>query len=53
MTFYLRTIFSCTGADLNNICNHAAMKAATDGDPVVTMKHIEYAIDKVGEALTI
>ncbi|XP_067943761.1 ATP-dependent zinc metalloprotease YME1L-like [Watersipora subatra] len=37
----------CTGADLNNICNHAAMKAATDGDPVVTMKHIEYAIDKV------
>ena len=39
--------YSCTGADLNNICNHAAMKAATDGNEVVTMEHIEYAIDKV------
>ncbi|KAF6040165.1 hypothetical protein EB796_001532 [Bugula neritina] len=37
----------CTGADLNNICNHAAIQAAITGSSVVTMEHVEFAIDKV------
>ena len=37
----------CTGADLYNICNHAAMKAAVDCMSASTIKDIEYAIDKV------
>ena len=37
----------CTGADLKNIVNHAAMQAATEHSHSVTMKHIEFAIDKV------
>lgn len=41
----------CTGADLNNICNHAAIQAAITGSSVVTMEHVEFAIDKVGRQL--
>lgn len=37
----------CTGADLENLVNQAALKAAIDGDPVITMAHMEYARDKV------
>lgn len=37
----------CTGADLENIVNQAALKAAIDGNPAVTMGHMEFARDKV------
>lgn len=37
----------CTGADLENMVNQAALKAAIDGDPSITMAHMEYARDKV------
>lgn len=37
----------CTGADLENLVNQAALKAAIDGDPTITMAHMEYARDKV------
>lgn len=36
-----------TGADLENMVNQAALRAAIDGADVVTMKHIEYARDKI------
>jgi ATP-dependent metalloprotease len=37
----------CTGADLENIVNQAALKAAIDGERAVTMVHMEFARDKV------
>ena len=37
----------CTGADLENMVNQAALKAAMDGHVAVTMVHMEYARDKV------
>ena len=37
----------CTGADLENIINQAALKAAIDGDQAVSMSHIDFARDKV------
>ncbi|XP_031842415.1 ATP-dependent zinc metalloprotease YME1L [Nomia melanderi] len=36
-----------TGADIENMINQAALKAAVDDDKYVTMKHLEYARDKV------
>ncbi|XP_055689264.1 ATP-dependent zinc metalloprotease YME1L isoform X2 [Lutzomyia longipalpis] len=36
-----------TGADLENMVNQAALRAAIDGAEVVTMKHLESARDKV------
>ena len=36
-----------TGADLENMVNQAALRAAIDGAEVVTMKHLERARDKV------
>ena len=37
----------CTGADLENIVNQAALKAAIDTCDEVSMSHLEYAKDKV------
>lgn len=37
----------CTGADLKNIVNQAALRAAMDGSPSVLMEHMEYAKDKI------
>lgn len=36
-----------TGADIENMVNQAALKAAIDGAEAVTMKHLESARDKV------
>lgn len=36
-----------TGADLENMVNQAALRAAIDGADVVSMKHLESARDKV------
>ncbi|XP_031620472.1 ATP-dependent zinc metalloprotease YME1L isoform X2 [Contarinia nasturtii] len=36
-----------TGADLENMINQAALRAAIDGADVVTMKHFENARDKI------
>ncbi|KAL5009659.1 hypothetical protein ScPMuIL_011964 [Solemya velum] len=36
-----------TGADLENVVNQAALKAAMDGAATVTMVHMEFARDKV------
>lgn len=36
-----------TGADLENMINQAALRAAIEGAEVVGMRHIEYARDKV------
>uniref|UniRef100_A0A8D9A4E9 ATP-dependent zinc metalloprotease YME1 homolog n=1 Tax=Cacopsylla melanoneura TaxID=428564 RepID=A0A8D9A4E9_9HEMI len=36
-----------TGADLENMVNQAALRAAIDGVPHVSMKYMEYARDKV------
>ncbi|XP_050404814.1 ATP-dependent zinc metalloprotease YME1L [Patella vulgata] len=36
-----------TGADLENMVNQAALKAAIDGSPTVSMNHMEYSRDKV------
>ncbi|KAF7270297.1 hypothetical protein GWI33_016760 [Rhynchophorus ferrugineus] len=36
-----------TGADLENMVNQAALRAAIDGADSVTMKHLEFARDKV------
>lgn len=37
----------CTGADLENMVNQAALKAALDGAATVTMDHLDFARDKV------
>lgn len=44
-----------TGADLENMVNQAALKAAIDGAECVTMKYLESARDKVlmGKSLNI
>ncbi|ESO02641.1 hypothetical protein HELRODRAFT_65229, partial [Helobdella robusta] len=42
-----RSTTGCTGADLENLVNQAALKAAMDGDPHVAMSHLEHARDKV------
>jgi len=36
-----------TGAELENLVNQAALKAAMDGASVVSMEHMEFARDKV------
>ena len=36
-----------SGAELANICNEAAIYAARIGDNQITMKHLNYAIDRV------
>lgn len=36
-----------TGADLENMVNQAALRAAIDGSDSVSMKHLENARDKV------
>lgn len=36
-----------TGADIENMINQAALRAAIDGAEVVNMKHLENARDKV------
>jgi len=42
-----RSTTGCTGADLENMVNQAALKAAMDGDSSVAMDHMEFARDKV------
>ncbi|XP_012535673.1 ATP-dependent zinc metalloprotease YME1L [Monomorium pharaonis] len=47
-TVYLaRCTTGFTGADLENMVNQAALRAAIDEADCVTMKHLEYARDKV------
>ncbi|KAK0416694.1 hypothetical protein QR680_012635 [Steinernema hermaphroditum] len=36
-----------TGADIENMVNQAALKAATNGDSLVTMRHLDEARDRV------
>uniref|UniRef100_F7AHK4 AAA+ ATPase domain-containing protein n=1 Tax=Ciona intestinalis TaxID=7719 RepID=F7AHK4_CIOIN len=36
-----------SGADLANLCNLAAIQAATEGDKVVKEKHLDYAVERV------
>jgi len=36
-----------SGADLQNLVNQAALAAAKEGSPVVTMHHLEFARDKL------
>ena len=43
----IMTFFLLIGADLENMVNQAALKAAIDGDSSVCMKHMDYAKDKV------
>ena len=42
-----RSTTGCTGADLENLVNQAALKAVMDGDSSVTMIHMEFARDKI------
>lgn len=42
-----RSTTGCTGADLENMVNQAALKAAMDGERFVSMVHMEFARDKV------
>ncbi|KAG9356102.1 hypothetical protein JZ751_000946 [Albula glossodonta] len=44
-----------SGAELENLVNQAALKAAVDGKDIVTMKELEFAKDKMlmGEQLTV
>lgn len=46
MCFFIATA-GCTGADLEAMVNHAAIRAASEGASYVTMAHIENAKDKV------
>ena len=36
-----------SGADLSNLVNQAAIRAAVESEPYVTMKHLEWAKDKI------
>lgn len=36
-----------SGAELENLVNQAALKAAVDGKDMVTMKELEFAKDKI------
>lgn len=36
-----------SGAELENLVNQAALKAAVDGKEMVTMKELEFAKDKI------
>lgn len=36
-----------TGAELENLVNQAALKAAVDGLDLVTMKELEFSKDKI------
>lgn len=36
-----------SGADLANVCNEAAIYAARCGDPIVELRHLSYAIERV------
>lgn len=36
-----------SGAELENLVNQAALKAAVDGKEMVTMKDLEFAKDKI------
>ncbi|KAL8572122.1 hypothetical protein ACOMHN_052919 [Nucella lapillus] len=42
-----RGTFGFTGADLENMVNQAALKAAMDGATTVSMQHFDFARDKV------
>jgi cell division protease FtsH len=42
-----RTTTGLSGADLANLCNEAALIAASKGDPQVTMADFEEAVDKI------
>ncbi|XP_076633692.1 ATP-dependent zinc metalloprotease YME1L [Colletes latitarsis] len=45
--YLARCTVGFTGADLENMINQAALRAALNGAEYVTMKHLEYARDKV------
>ncbi len=40
-------ILFLSGADLSNLVNQAAIRAAVEDDPYITMKHLEWAKDKI------
>jgi len=42
-----RRTLGFTGADIENMVNQAALRAAIDGSPVVHMYHLEYSRDKI------